>query len=64
MKQSVFVLDKLRKRLKEYGLELNEEKTKIVHCNKPSRNQSTPPDIPVSLSVYELAAILAPKLRG
>jgi group II intron reverse transcriptase/maturase len=112
MKQSEFVLDKLRKRLKEYGLELSEEKTEIVHCNKPSRKQNTPPDIPVSfdflgftfkprqskrtdgnifwgygpgvsqknlkrmnaevkllhrrvgLSVYELAAILAPKLRG
>jgi RNA-directed DNA polymerase len=50
MNQSVFVLDKLRKRLKEYGLELSAEKTKIVYCNKPSRNQSTPPDTPVKES--------------
>lgn len=112
MNQSAFVLDKLRQRLKEYGLELSEEKTKIVHCNKPSRRQGTPPGTPVSfdflgftfkprqskrtdgiifwgygpgvsqknlkrmnaevkllhrrvgLTVYELAAILAPKLRG
>lgn len=112
MSQSLFVLDKLRKRLKEYGLEISEEKTKIVHCNKPSKKQKTPPDIPVSfdflgftfkprqskrtdgvifwgygpgvsqknlkrmnaevktlhrrvgITVYELAAILAPTLRG
>jgi RNA-directed DNA polymerase len=48
MKQSEYVLDKLRRRLKEYGLELSEEKTKIVHCNKPSRKQTTPKDTPVS----------------
>lgn len=112
MKQSEFVLEKLRKRLTEYGLELSEEKTKIVHCNKPSQKRTTPKDTPVSfdflgftfkprpskrtdgsifwgygpgvsvknlkrmnaevkllhrrvgISVYELAAILAPKLRG
>jgi len=112
MRQSEYVLNKLRKRLQEYGLELSDEKTKIVHCNKPSRKQPTPPDTPVSfdflgftfkprkskrtdgatfwgygpgvsvrnlkrmnadiktlhhrvgLSVYELASLLAPKLRG
>ena len=32
MEQSKFVLDKVKERLKEYSLELNEEKTKIVYC--------------------------------
>jgi len=48
MKQSEYVLDKLRRRLKEYGLDLSEEKTKIVHCNKPIRNRNAPKDTPVS----------------
>jgi group II intron reverse transcriptase/maturase len=112
MKQAVYVLVKLKERLSVYGLEVSEEKTRIVHCNKPSNNRPTPLDIPVSfdflgftfkprkskrtdgsifwgygpgvsqknlkrmnadlktlhhrvsLSVYELAAQLAPKLRG
>jgi RNA-directed DNA polymerase len=112
MKQSVYVLDKLRKRLQEFGLQLSEEKTRIVHCSKPSRNRNAPKDVPVSfdflgftfkpresktnegelfwgyspgvstkslkrmsadvknlhrlvgLTIYELAALLAPKLRG
>ncbi|MFA5815239.1 MAG: group II intron reverse transcriptase/maturase [Bacteroidales bacterium] len=48
MKQSEFVLDKLRRRLKEYGLQLSDEKTRIVHCNKPSRKRSDPRNPPVS----------------
>jgi group II intron reverse transcriptase/maturase len=112
LKQSVYVLNKLRERLNVYGLQVSEEKTKIVHCSKPSRNRTAPKDFPVSfdflgftfkpresktrdgvlfwgyspgvsskslkrmnadlktlhrligLTVYDLAALLAPKLRG
>ena len=37
MEQSEFILDKVRERLKQYSLELNEEKTKIVYCFRTAR---------------------------
>jgi group II intron reverse transcriptase/maturase len=37
MKQSQFILNKLKERLKQYKLELSESKTKIVYCHKAGR---------------------------
>ena len=37
IEQSEFILDKVRERLKQYSLELNEEKTKIVYCFRTAR---------------------------
>jgi len=112
IEQSEFILDKLRIRLKQYGLSVNEEKTQIVYCYRTARFYKAPKEIPVSfdflgftfkprlckrgdgelfwgfrpavssknlrrmntelkrihryvyLSIQELAAILAPRLRG
>jgi len=48
MEQSEFILDKVRERLKQYSLELNEEKTKIVYCYRTSRFYKESKDVPVS----------------
>jgi group II intron reverse transcriptase/maturase len=48
IEQSEFILDKLRIRLKQYGLEINEEKTRIVYCYRTARFYKAPKDIPVS----------------
>ena len=48
MEQSAFILDKVRERLKQYSLELNEEKTKIVYCYRTSRFYKESKDVPVS----------------
>jgi hypothetical protein len=48
MEQSEFILDKVRARVKQYSLELNEEKTKIVYCYKTSRFYKENKDVPVS----------------
>lgn len=48
VEQSKFILDKLRFRLKEYGLTLNEEKTRIVYCYRTARFFKASKDIPVS----------------
>lgn len=48
MEQSYFILDKLKKRLKEYGLEINTEKTKIVYCYRTARFHKEGKNIPVS----------------
>lgn len=114
IEQSQFILDKLKVRLKQYGLELSESKTKIVYCYRTVRQFKERKDIPVSfdflgftfkpriclkeggqkfwgfrpaismksqkriltvcnklafhnwvqLDIYQLAALLAPKIRG
>ncbi len=114
IKQSEFILDKLRARFRQYGLELNESKTKIAYCYRTARQFKEDKDIPVSfdflgftfkprvcqrtdgdkfwgykpaigvkgqkkilavckklafhkwihLDIYELSAVLAPKIRG
>ena len=48
MEQSEFILDKVRERLKQYSLELNEEKTKIVYCYRTARFYKESKDVPVS----------------
>ena len=48
MKQSQFILSILRSRLKQYSLELNESKTKIVYCYRPKRKLKESKTVPVS----------------
>jgi len=48
IEQSEFILDKLRARLSQYGLSLNEEKTRIVYCYRTARFYKAPKEIPVS----------------
>jgi RNA-directed DNA polymerase len=48
MEQSGFILDKVRERMKQYRLELNEEKTKIVYCYRTARFYKESKDVPVS----------------
>jgi group II intron reverse transcriptase/maturase len=48
MEQSQFILDKVRQRLKQYSLELNEEKTKIVYCYRTARFYKENKNVPVS----------------
>ena len=48
MEQSEFILDKVRARLKQYSLELNEEKTKIVYCYRTARFFKESKEVPVS----------------
>lgn len=46
--QSAYILDKVRERLKQYSLELNNEKTKIVYCYRTARFFKESKDVPVS----------------
>jgi RNA-directed DNA polymerase len=46
--QSAFLLDKVRERLKQYSLELNNEKTKIVYCYRTARFFKESKEVPVS----------------
>jgi group II intron reverse transcriptase/maturase len=46
--QSEFILDKIRQRLKGYGLALNEEKTKIVYCYRSVWLHKEPKEFPKS----------------
>jgi group II intron reverse transcriptase/maturase len=48
MEQSGFILDKARERFKQYSLELNKDKTKIVYCYRTARFHKEGKDIPVS----------------
>jgi len=48
IEQSAFILDKVRERFKQYALELNEEKTKIVYCYRTARFHKESKDVPVS----------------
>src|ERR1035437_329083 len=48
MEQSQFILDKLKERLRQYGLELSESKTKIVNCYRTVRQFKERKSIPVS----------------
>jgi group II intron reverse transcriptase/maturase len=48
IEQSEFILDKLRARMKRYGLMLNNEKTRIVYCYRTARFCKVTKDIPVS----------------
>ncbi len=48
IEQSEFILDKLRVRLKQYGLTLNESKTRIVYCYRTARFYKAPKNIPAS----------------
>jgi len=48
IEQSEFILDKLRARLRQYGLMLNEEKTRIVYCYRTARFYKAPKNIPAS----------------
>jgi len=45
LKQSRFILDKVRERMQEYGLELHPEKTKIVYCRQEGRNEEQPEEV-------------------
>lgn len=48
MEQSNFILDKLKKRLKVYSLEVHPEKTKTVYCYRTARFHKEGRNIPVS----------------
>jgi group II intron reverse transcriptase/maturase len=48
IEQSKFIHDKLKVRLKQYGLELSESKTKIVYCYRTVRRFKEGKDVPVS----------------
>ena len=48
IEQSQFILDKLTARMKQYGLELSESKTKIVYCYRTVRQFKESKDVPVS----------------
>jgi len=48
IEQSEFILDKLRVRLRQYGLTLNKEKTRIVYCYRTARFYKAPENIPAS----------------
>lgn len=48
MEQSHFILDKLRQRLKGYGLKLHPDKTRIVYCYRTARFYKEKKEIPVS----------------
>lgn len=48
MEQSAYILDKVRARMKQYSLELNKEKTKIVYCYRTARFHKESKDVPVS----------------
>jgi RNA-directed DNA polymerase len=48
IEQSEFILDKLRVRLRQYGLMLNENKTRIVYCYRTARFHKATKEIPVS----------------
>jgi RNA-directed DNA polymerase len=48
IEQSEFILDKLRTRLRQYKLTLNEEKTRMVYCYRTARFYKAPKGIPVS----------------
>ena len=44
--QSEFILDRIRQRLRGYGLRLNEEKTKIVYCYRTAWLHKEPKEFP------------------
>jgi RNA-directed DNA polymerase len=48
IKQSNFILDKLKERLRRFSLEVHPDKTKIVHCYKPVRYDEHAKGLPVS----------------
>ena len=48
MEQSQYILDKLKIRMKEYGLVLHPEKTRIVYCYRTARFHKEGNHIPVS----------------
>ena len=48
IEQSEFIMDKLRVRLRQYNLTLNEEKTRIVYCYRTARFHKATKEIPVS----------------
>lgn len=48
LEQSHFILDKLKVRLKSFGLELHSEKTRIVYCYRTARFHKEDKKIPVS----------------
>ena len=48
IEQSEYILDKVRARMKQYSLELNKEKTKIVYCYRTARFYKENKDVPVS----------------
>lgn len=48
IEQSIFILDKLKARLKEYSLEIHPEKTKIVYCYRTARFFKEGKKVPVS----------------
>lgn len=47
-KQSSFIVDKVKARLKRYSLEVHSEKTKTVYCYRTARFYKEAKDIPVS----------------
>jgi len=48
IEQSEFIMDKLRVRLRQYDLTLNEDKTRIVYCYRTARFHKATKEIPVS----------------
>lgn len=48
IEQSEFILNRVKERFKQYSLELNETKTKIVYCYRTARFYKESKDVPVS----------------
>jgi len=45
LKQAQYILDRIKERMRDYGLEIHPDKTKIVYCNKEQRRQAQPQGI-------------------
>lgn len=48
LEQSYFILNAVRNRLKQHKLSLNEEKTRIVYCDRHARSHKESKDVPCS----------------
>ncbi|MEB3373969.1 reverse transcriptase domain-containing protein [Bacteroides sp. CR5/BHMF/2] len=62
VKQSRFMLERIRERLRQFKLELHPKKTKIVHCYKSSRRKSGDKTFPVTFDFlgYKFCPISIP----
>jgi group II intron reverse transcriptase/maturase len=66
MKQSQYILNKLKCRLKQYKLEVSESKTKIVYCYRTARHFKESKDVPVSFDFlgYTFKPVICQNAKG